>query len=193
MSKDNEIEMTDNIENMLRQEVYIDSKYIIRRDGQALLPKERGEERRRLQLYAKHGPSKTAREIVNADAIVLNKETKTVEAILEYEVNTNPKNIAGNFLAPFIADQYESSFEEDSGEIYRFDSTKLLVIVWLSDERDDTPRGRAPLEKGEIVTKSLAKIKKQICKTSQIQDAVVVISGNLDELVDKTKCVFIPE
>ncbi len=191
MSKDKEIEMADCIENMLQKDVFTSNEYEIRREGKDLLPKERGLERHRLQLFVKEGPSKTAREITNVDALVINKEKKIVELILEYEVDTNPKNIAGNFIAPFIADQYESNFSQDKN-IYLLspEHTVVLVIACLPEKRLLNAQGQAPLQKGTIVRKSLMAMKKKIYSESKINNGEIIVGDDLEQITEEVKSIL---
>ena len=190
MSKRDEIKMADCIESMIKKKIFRPPYYEIRREGQDLLPPERGLERHRLQLCVNNNNfPKKVRDIDNPDALILNKKDKIVEVILEYEVNTNPKNIAGNFITPFLTDQYESNFTDDKNDIYVLSPKHsiILVIVWFPKKRDSTPRGQAPLNKGEIIAKSLMGIKNKISPHSLIRDGAIIIDDDLKQIVEKTQ------
>ena len=168
--------MADNIEPMLEKEIFHDDRYIIQRDGQALLPPERGIERHRLQLYVEEDSSKTAREIINADGLVINQRDLIVEAIIEYETNTNPKNMVGNFITPFLVDYYESNFSNDVNK-YKLDPNRtiILLIIWFPKKHAHTPSGQAVIQKGKIVSDNLFKTKELLIEYSKIFDGDIII------------------
>lgn len=184
-----EIEMAERIETMLKQDIYSETKYIIRRDGRSLIRKNQGIERHDIQLFSIEGPNRTSRNLANPDALVLNTETKKIEMILEYELDTNPKNLTANFITPFITDRYESNFSDDSGIIYELDDdiTFLYLIVCLKKQRSITPREQAPLEKGELVRKKLLNLKEIIKGRFPIFDADIIIDDTLNGITRKMK------
>ena len=185
-----EIDIADNIESMLKKYIYTDERYSIRRDGN-LIPKNRGIEAHKQQLFVKNGPYPSAREIINVDAVVLDTNyPKTVEMILEYEYGTNPKDMIGNFLAPFSVDLHEVKYKSDK-EVYKLDPNRtfVLLIICLQRKRGDSNREQAPLEKGKIMRSWLLKIKDILISHSsiKIKDGEIIIDDELNTVVELTK------
>ena len=185
-----EIDIADNIESMLKKYIYTDERYSIRRDGN-LIPKNRGIEAHKQQLFVKNGPYPSAREIINVDAVVLDTNyPKTVEMILEYEYGTNPKDMIGNFLAPFSVDLHEVKYKSDK-EVYKLDPNRtfVLLIICLQRKRGDSNREQAPLEKGKIMRSWLLKIKDILISHSsiKIKDGEIIIDDELNSVVELTK------
>lgn len=185
-----EIDIADNIESMLKKYIYTDERYSIRRDGN-LIPKNRGIEAHKQQLFVKNGPYPSAREIINVDAVVLDTNyPKTVEMILEYEYGTNPKDMIGNFLAPFSVDLHEAKYKSDK-EVYKLDPNRtfVLLIICLQRKRGDSNREQAPLEKGKIMRSWLLKIKDILISHSsiKIKDGEIIIDDELNTVVELTK------
>lgn len=148
MKESREIQIADRIETMLRKDIFKDQRFEIRRDS-PLIPKSKGGHR--LALYVDEGQTLSSREIANVDALVLNKESAKVELLIEYEQNTNPKNLIGNFLAPFMADCYISKHSHDKKKYaLSKDTTCIILIVCLKRPRGKSNREQAPIQKGIV-------------------------------------------
>jgi len=186
-----EIDIADNIESMLKKFVYTDERYIIRRDGKALIPKNRSIEHHKQRFFVndEKGPNPSAREMINVDAVVLDtNDPKTVEMILEYEYQTNPKDMIRNFLAPFAVDLYKANYDNDKEE-YKLDRNRTLVllIICFPEKKGESNRERVPLEKGEIMRSWLLKIKDILISHSSIKDGEIIIGDELNTVVELTK------
>jgi hypothetical protein len=105
-----------------------------------------------LPLYAKQVSTcftDKARQIACPDLIVVHKKDKIVEVTIEFEVDTNPKNLVGNYFYVFPAEEYKP--KEDSA-VYRFDVTRTThFLLACLDPREATPNDQAAVEKGKIV------------------------------------------
>lgn len=187
MKESREIQIADRIETMLRKDIFKDQRFEIRRDGH-LIPKSRGLERRELHLYVDEGPTPTAREIADVDALVLDKEGRKVKLLIEYEQDTNPKNLIGNFLAPFMADCYVSNYNHDKSR-YTLDkeTTSIILIVCLQRSRGESNREQASIQKGEIIRKKLLGMRDRLVESSHILTGEIIISDTLDDAEAKAR------
>lgn len=187
MKESREILIADRIETMLKKDIFRDQRFEIRRDGH-LIPKSRGLERRELHLYVDEGPTLTAREIADVDALVLDKVSGKVKLLIEYEQDTNPKNLIGNFLAPFMADYYIANYDSDKKR-YALgkETTCILLIVCLKRPRGKNNREQAPIQKGKIIRERLLGVRDRLIESSNILMGDIIISDTLDDAETKTR------
>lgn len=187
MKESREIKIADRVEGMLSKDIFRNKRFEIRRDGR-LIPQHRGFERHELHLYVDEGPTPTAREIADVDALVLDKESRKVKLLIEYEQDTNPKNLIGNFLAPFMADCYISNYSDDKNR-YALDkeTTCILLIVCLQRTRGESNREQAPIQKGEIVRKKLLGVGDKLIESSNILTGDIIIGDTLNDVEAKTR------
>ena len=190
MKESREIQIADRIETMLGRDIFRDQRFEIRRDAR-LIPESRRLERRELHLYVDEGPTLTAREIADVNALVLDKESGKVKLLIEYEQDTNPKNLIGNFLAPFMADCYISNYNHDKSR-YTLDkkSTCIILIVCLKRSRGESNREQAPIQKGEIIRKKLLGVRDRLVGSSHILTGDIIIGDTLDDVEAKTRKII---
>ena len=121
--------------------------------------------------------------------MVLDKESGKVKLLLEYEQDTNPKNLIGNFLAPFMANSYRSNYSKDKNDYYALDKgiTCFLLIVCLQRPRGKSNRELAPIQKGEIVRKKLLGVVGKGIESSNILMGDIIIGDTLDYVEAKTR------
>jgi hypothetical protein len=90
-----------------------------------------------------------ARQIARVDLAVVDTDEGTVDLTLEFETDTNPKNLIGNYFSVFMADEYKS--KAGLGE-YKFDVTRTAhILLACLNPRKDCPIQQAALEKGTMV------------------------------------------
>lgn len=183
-----EIEIADRIEGMLRRDIFTNQRFEIRR-AHDLIPINSNVEKHELQLYVDEAPSLTAGEIADVDALVLDKKGGKVQLLLEYEQKTNPKDLIGNFLAPFMANSYRSNYRKDKNGYYALDKriTCFLLIVCLQRPRGKNNRDLAPIQKGDIVRKKLLGVVGKGIESSNILMADIIIGDTLDYIEAKTR------
>lgn len=182
MSKQWEREMAERFESKLAQTVYKDSKYIIRRDHQ-LISSEKEIEKHELRLYANGISSLTACNISNVDAIIIDRITKGVELIIEYECDTNPKNLLGNLFAPILADYYVDYYDKERG-IYNLSNeyTHIIVISCLPIQREKGTRNQAPIEKGKILED---RNWKNCFQESKIKTGICISGDDINDVINE--------
>lgn len=185
MNESREIQIADRIETMLRKDIFKDQRFEIRRDS-PLIP--RSTDGHRLALYVDEGPTLSSREIANVDALILNRDSAEVELLIEYEQNTNPKNLIGNFLAPFMADCYISKHSHDRRRYpLSKDTTCIILIVCLERPRGESNREQAPIQKGMIIRERLLGVSERLVESSNILKGDIIISDSLDDAEIKTR------
>jgi len=109
-----------------------------------------------LPLYVKSRPScKTnmARQVARPDFIVVDTQAKIVDLIIEFELDTNPKNLIGNYFSVFLAEVYKPKNED---VIYKLDSNRTAhFLLTCLDHRGASPFEQAAIEKGKVVAEWL--------------------------------------
>jgi hypothetical protein len=94
-----------------------------------------------------------ARQIARPDLIVVDTKNKTVEVIVEFEIDTNPKNLIGNYFCVLLADEYKPKGDPN---VYRLDVTRTAhFLLACLDPRGATPNEQAAVEKGKVVAEWL--------------------------------------
>jgi len=189
MKESREIQIADRIEGMLSKDIFRNQRFEIRRDSPL---QSRDFKKHRLPLYVDEGPTPTARTIAYVDALVLDRESRKVKLLIEYEQDTNPKNLIGNFLAPFMADCYISNYSNDKNIIYALDkeTTCILLIVCLQRTRGESNREQAPIQKGEIVRRQLLGVMGRLIEYSNILTGDIIIGDTLDDVEAKTRKII---
>jgi hypothetical protein len=96
-----------------------------------------------------------ARQVGRPDLIVVDKIAKTVELMVEFETNTNPKNLLGNYFCVFLAEEYKPKNEPT---VYKFNARRTThFLLACVRSRSPTPNEQAALEKGRMVANWLEK------------------------------------
>ncbi len=182
--KSYEIVIGNEIEKMLRSKIFDNRKYIIRHCPE--YERDHNTKKQELILYSKEGLNRTVNQITDPDILVLNDEKpETVELILEIELTTRPKDIIGNFIAPFLTCKYISAFSNDKNIIYYLDPKKTLMfhLVCYKNKRLNTPKQQAPLQKGKLVRNWLVQLLNKSTIDLPIYKFDVLISDEIDILV----------
>ncbi|MBV9658174.1 MAG: hypothetical protein JO295_08695 [Verrucomicrobia bacterium] len=109
-----------------------------------------------LPLYLKSRPScKTnqARQIARPDLIVIDTQLKVVDLIIEFEYDTNPKNLIGNYFSVFMAEEYKPRNEKAT---YNLDASRTThFLLTCLNKRGIKPKEQAAIEKGKAVAEWL--------------------------------------
>jgi len=84
------------------------------------------------------------------DMLVIDTADMVVEFIIEFELDTNPKNLIGNAYAPMLATTYRDPRDK---RVYRLDPsrTKVVLLACLARARVETGRDLAAVQKGYFV------------------------------------------
>lgn len=131
-----------------------------------------------LPLYSKRTTTcvtDKARQVARPDLMVVDTTAKTVELIVEFETDTNPKNLLGNYFCVFLAEEYKP---KNDPTVYRFDVARTThFLLACVDSRRRTPNEQAAIEKGHMVAEWL-------------QKAGVPLAGNAQVCSVRTACAL---
>jgi hypothetical protein len=122
-----------------------------------------------LPLYSKQ--TKTcftdkARQVARPDLIVVDTRAKTVELTVEFETDTNPKNLLGNYFCVFLAEEYKP---KNDPTVYRLDITRTThCLLACLCSRGATPNEQAAIEKGKMVVDWLEKTSAHLAGNAQV-------------------------
>lgn len=112
-----------------------------------------GMHRHGLPLYCKEAPgcmTDAARQVGRPDLLVVDTITPhRVELIVEFEIDTNPKNIMGNYFSFFPAVEFKP---EDSSTVHPLDVMRTVhFLLACLEPRNGTPKQQAAVEKGQML------------------------------------------
>jgi hypothetical protein len=115
---------------------------------------------------SKETPSDTSREMACPDMLVIDTADKVVEFIIEFELDTNPKNLIGNAFAPMLARTYRDPRDK---RVYRLDParTKVVLLACVERARADMGRDLAPVQKGYHVASRIEEAAKVLLQGVQ--------------------------
>jgi hypothetical protein len=109
-----------------------------------------------------------ARQVGRPDLIVVDTRAKTVELMVEFETNTNPKNLLGNFFCVFLGEEYKPKNEPI---VYRFDVSRTThYLLACVRSRSATPNEQAAVEKGRMVAEWLEKTSVLLAGTAAVSN-----------------------
>jgi hypothetical protein len=98
----------------------------------------------------------SARSLVWCDFLVVDTVERTVELMVEFETNTNAKNLAGNFFAAFMTFEYKSKKEN---VVYSLDVRRTVhAVLACLEPRGASPDEQAAVQKGVLVSQWLTKV-----------------------------------
>jgi hypothetical protein len=90
-----------------------------------------------------------ARQVARPDLIIVDTKEGVVEVTVEFETDTNPKNLLANFFAPFLAVAYTS---RKDGRTYRLDPNRTLhILLACLSPRGASQNAQAAVQKGRVV------------------------------------------
>jgi hypothetical protein len=95
------------------------------------------------------------RDLGWCDLVVVDTADERVELMVEFETNTNPKDLAGNFFYPFMAFEYKSTSDN---ELYTLDVSRTVhaLLACLEEKRGPSPNQQTPVQKGIQVARWLS-------------------------------------
>jgi hypothetical protein len=90
-----------------------------------------------------------ARQFACPDMIIVHTVTSTVVVIIEFETDTGPKNLTGNFFAPFPTYEYR---DPNSRQVFYMDRNLTThVLIACVDRPGQTLRDQAAVQKGQLL------------------------------------------
>ena len=91
-----------------------------------------------------------------------------VELTVEFETDTNPKNLVGNFSWPFPGTERTSKQDR---RVYRFDSKRTLhVLPACLNPRSPSQNALAAVQKGRAVAKLLNTVEEALGGAPELRD-----------------------
>ena len=105
--------------------------------------------------------SALSRQMARVDLIVLDTEARSVEMLVEFELDTNPKNLIGNALWPMFCSNYRDRSDMQSYQLNP-QRTDVYVLACLKRQRNTTPRDSAAVIKGRSLKEGIESLAKDL-------------------------------
>lgn len=120
-----------------------------------------------------------ARQLARPDFLVVDTARKLVELMVEFETDTNPKNLVGNFFSAFCTFEYKPKHEP--GSVYNLDVHRTVhVLLACLDPRRPSPNDQAAVQKGVLVSRWLTNAGAQLAGNVQVCEinAALALAGD---------------
>jgi hypothetical protein len=119
-----------------------------------------------------------ARQLARADFLVVDTIDKIVDLVVEFETDTNPKNLVGNFFSAFMTSEYKPRNES---VVYTLDVRRTgHVLLACLHSRGATPNEQTALQKGVLVSRWLTNV--GACLTGNVSvckiNAALALAGD---------------